>query len=79
MILVCSQDQDLIDHTSQEWLNGALLFYPTKKSLDYENLRFCMILVCSQDKDLMNHTSQEWLNGVHEFSPTKMIFENVMF
>ena len=37
LILVCSQDEDLMDHTSQEWLNGVHLFILHKKCF-YEHL-----------------------------------------
>ena len=75
-----SQDKDLMDHTSQEWLNGVQLFIFPQNHLFYENIIFCMILVRSQDKDSMNHTSQEWLNGVHLSSfqqKSNIFYENI--
>ena len=44
LILVCSQDKDLMDHTSQEWLNGVHLFAFHKNLTFCENVIFCMIL-----------------------------------
>ena len=73
MVLVRSQHKNLMNHTSQEWLNGVHLFFSTKKQLYYESIRFCVILMFSQDKDSMNHTSQEWLNGVHLFTFHKKV------
>ena len=51
MSLVRSQDKDSMNHTSQEWLNGVHLFFPTKMCfLFYQHLRKLLIFHKSHGK-----------------------------
>ena len=48
--ILCSQDKDLMDHTSQEWLNGVHLFNFQTKSLFLENISKLLIFHKSNGK-----------------------------
>ena len=68
LILSCSLDKDLMNHTSQEWLNGVHVF-------TFHKVNFFLWKTYYFAWFLMDHTSQQWLNAaLLDFSQTKANF-----